>query len=257
MVFRLKPGSALGTFSKGIAGAVSVNFGASGGANCDVGCKHHPESTARDPTNACYAVTVEQRGDRKALATKLQRHQKLGAAQVVGKALLELQQLTSKRKRIPWIRISTNGSVPQPGDMTPLFASQFRALLNFARSQAIPVHLPVETPTKARIYRKLFGDLATVRESADDVARFLRARVPVSCTAGKPGTSYRLRIAAARKLAARKRKRSGRKVVVCPAVLNTFVSRGKGNEHKRNKRAKCGVCVACACPDTDIVYPLH
>jgi len=31
-----------GTFSKGVKGALSLNFGQSGGANCATSCRHHP-----------------------------------------------------------------------------------------------------------------------------------------------------------------------------------------------------------------------
>ena len=61
---RLKTGSIVGTFGKGIEGSLTVNFGVSGGDNCDTACKHHPQSSASDATRACYAVRAEIRPDR-------------------------------------------------------------------------------------------------------------------------------------------------------------------------------------------------
>ena len=70
----------LGPFSEGIDGSVSINFGVSGGVHCDPHCRHHPESVANDPTNACYAVRSELQPDRRGLAAKLERHEAMPAA---------------------------------------------------------------------------------------------------------------------------------------------------------------------------------
>ena len=249
----------LGQFSKGIDGSVSVNFGISGGRHCDRGCKHHPQSTDDDATGDCYAVQLEQRYDRVELAGKLKRHEGMHPARICNMALYELQQRVRRGKPIPWLRISTNGSLSQPWQARRMkgFQESFRLLLSFCREHGIPVHCPVETYAKARFYRAVAGSLAVIRESAQSDERFLSARGAVSTSAGQKGTTFAERILAARTLAESRRAVTGRKCVVCPAVLNTFVSHGKGNAHKRNPRAKCGSCVACSLPMVDIVYPTH
>jgi hypothetical protein len=131
-------------------------------------------------------------------------------------------------------------------------------VLEFCQANRIPVHFPVETYGKARYYRSLVGKLAVVRESAVSPERFLRAKGPASAVAGTPGTTRESRIAAARELAAERRQETGRKVIVCPAVLNSWASsRTRKDSIPANPRAKCGACVACSLHDVDIVYPLH
>lgn len=254
---RLKPGSILGTFGKGIDGSITVNFGVSGGKHCDTRCKHHPESTAADATRACYAVRAEQRPDRQQLAAKLQRHETIPAALVCGRALLEIQELELRGKRIPWLRISTNGSLPQPETVrgSKLFRSQFRALLQHCQQSGIPVHIPVETALKRRFYDALVGDLVTIRESAQTANRFYRAPCAVSFTAGNSSQTRAERVETARQVAARRRLSTGRKSIVCPAVLNSFAA--KRNPALKNDRAKCGACTACSAAEVDVVYPLH
>jgi hypothetical protein len=56
-----KPPPIIGSFGKGIEGSISINFGVSGGADCDTLCKHHPESVAKDATHLCYAARSGRR----------------------------------------------------------------------------------------------------------------------------------------------------------------------------------------------------
>jgi hypothetical protein len=79
-----------------------------------------------------------------------------------------MQDLARKRKQIPWVRISTNGSLPQPAAVrrNRLFKTAFRSLVQWCQQHGIPAHIPVETYRKARFYRALLGDLGVVRESA-------------------------------------------------------------------------------------------
>lgn len=255
---RLKPGSVLGTFSKAASG-LSLNFSRSGGINCDTGCEHHPQSTAitddgEKPDGKCYAVILEARPDRKQLHDKLERAEQLGAVQVVGKALMELQDLEAKNALPDWLRFSTDGSVPNPDRVTALFITQLRALLSWCRSHGVRVHFPVETEQKAQFYRRAVGDLVVIRESATGRKRFLRAVEACSAVVGKVGTTYRQRIEAARDLAAEKRDR-GTRCIVCPAVVAGFRARMKNG--RKNDRAKCGPCDACARDGVHVVYPLH
>jgi hypothetical protein len=249
-------GRVLGTFSKGTAGAVSVNFGLSGGVHCDKACVHHPQSKAPRPTLACYAVRTEQRPDRSQLADKLERHEGLPPALIVGAALVELQLLIDGGKTPPWIRLCTNGSLPQPEKATKLFLAQLKAFLAYAKQNGVPIHLPVETNAKARFYRRRVVGLAVVRESLQRPGS--NARGPVSIVAGVDITSgrnvRRRRLAAARRLAKERTAKTGRKCIVCPAVAVSFLHRF---EPERIAKAKCGKCQACARPHIDVVFPFH
>ena len=248
----------IGTFGKGIDGSVSINFGVSGGADCDPACKHHPASTAKDATNLCYAARWEVRPDRTQLAAKLQRHQEMPPALVLGKALFEIQQIVKRGKSVPWVRISTNGALPMPSKVrgNKLFKSQLRALLAYCASEGIPVHMPTESYAKARFYRSLVGNLAVVRESLQGgLKRLKSASGAVSFVAGNQSQTRLERVETARMAAKMRRESTGRKTIVCPAILNSWAARR--DKSKLNARAKCGACVACAMANIDIVYPLH
>jgi hypothetical protein len=166
----------LGSFGKGVKGSISVNFGLSGGRNCDTDCQHHPDNSGR-----CYAATLERRPDRQNLAAKLARHEATDAAELCRHASLELWQMKTPP---PWLRISTDGSVPKPADWSDGFRAAFRGLIKMAVSQNVPVHLPVESADKAAAYRQLVGDLVTVRQSAQSEADFVVLDGAVSTVGG-------------------------------------------------------------------------
>lgn len=274
-------GTVLGSFSKGVEGAASLNFGLSGGANCETSCRHHPAHYvgATNRAGICYAKVVELRHDRVQLADKLGRHEAAAASAIAGKALLELErEALHGRPARPWFRISTNGALPKPAAAVSdrQFLPRFRALLAFNRKRGTPVHLPVESADKAAFYREHVGDLAVVRESIqtpdmspDTIARHAIPAGPVSFTAGEsvaPGKDKRRRILAAADAAAKAWARlTGRKTIVCPAVRVSFMSRTKAGKAGRSpaevdawrSRAKCGSCTACALAHIDIVYPAH
>lgn len=248
----------IGTFGKGIDGSVSINFGVSGGVDCDPACKHHPDSTAKDATHFCYAARSEIRPDRTQLAAKLRRHQEMPPVLVLGKALFEIQQIVGRGKVVPWVRISTNGALPMPSKVrgNKLFRNQLRALLSYCADHSIPVHMPTESYSKARYYRSLVGNLAVVRESIQGgLKRLKTASGAVSFVAGNQGQTRVERVETARMVAKTRRKSTGRKTIVCPAILNSWAARR--DKSKLNARAKCGECVACAMGNVDIVYPLH
>lgn len=239
----------IGSYSKSIEGGISINFGTSGGANCDDGCTHKGST--------CYAERLEIRPDRQQLRTKLERHEAMPPALVCGVAILEIQRLVLLGAPPPWIRFSTAGSLPQPDSVRgdSLFASQFRALLQLCEKHSIPVHIPVETYSKARFYRALAGSLVVIRESAQTRERFFTAAGAVSFA--DPTDKRRTmteRIDHARNLAVERTRRSGRKAIVCPAVTANFRSR---LGQRKNPLAKCGNCTACAEGHIDVVYPLH
>ena len=253
----------LGSFSKATKGSVSINFDVSGGKSCDAGC------TLKN--TLCYAEIVERRPDRVQLASKLERHGKLPAAQVCGAALIELQALEAKGKVIPWVRISSAGSVPQIEDVTALFISQMRTLLTWCKSRSIPVHFPVETIAKADFYRALFGDLVTVRASLQTDAEFLTYRAAASYVVGRDITEGKAirarRIEAARTMARERYLATGRKTIVCPAITSDWMRRSARINAKKNgtdagrfaDKIKCGKfgCNACENPLIDVIYPQH
>ena len=269
-----------GSFSKGIKGALALNFGVSGGANCATSCRHHPAhySGGADRAGLCYANVVENRHDRVQLAAKLSRHENLPASTIVGRAMVELSALVGRGRAVPWLRVSTSGAVPTPAAAAadrrclPLL----REVLTVAKNAGIPVHFPVESAEKAEFYRSAIGSLATVRESIqtpdmtpETIANHPIPSGPVSFTAGESvpaGPNKRGRIlAAATAAAAAWSARTGRKTIVCPAVRVSFLSRTKAGKGSRTPaevvawrdRAKCGSCPGCAVETYDIVYPAH
>jgi hypothetical protein len=268
------------TFSKGTKGALALNFGQSGGANCEESCRHHPihfrGAESRD--GECYAFHVEERGDRAPLAAKLERHEQLPASVIVGRALVELSAMILRGRIPPWFRFSTNGAIPGPAAARAdrRFIPLLRELLTTTRKAGIPVHLPVESAEKAAFYREAIGGLAVVRESIqtpnmcpDTIADHAIPAGPCSFTAGEEvgaGPNKRARIlAAAAAAAAAWSKLTGRKTIVCPAVRVSFISRTKAGRGNRSTEqvaqwrngAKCGSCTACAEQYFDIVYPAH
>ena len=272
----------LGTFSKGIKSARTLNFGISGGANCETSCRHHPVhyrdvfGAPRD--GACYAWIVEGRADRQQLAGKLDRHEKLPASIVTGKALVELSRALMRGATVGWLRISTNGAVPKPAEAIAdrRFIPLLREFLETCNRHGIPVHFPVESAEKARFYREKVGDLVTIRESIQthDMSpeTIERHDIPggaCSFTAGEKvgaGPHKRARIlAAAAAAAAAWARRTGRKTIVCPAVRVSFLARTKAGRGNRSAEqvarwragAKCGSCTACALAHVDVVYPAH
>ena len=242
----------LGHFSKAIDSGVSLNFCTSGGKYCDRRCLHHPRSTAHSATRQCYAVRSERRFDRKELLRKLLRHENMDPAEIVLKAIHEIQESLQQEGPIGWLRISTNGSVPGPEQATPRFMGNMRILLAFCKEHNIPVHLPVETLEKARFYRERMGDLVVVRHSAGTLSEFLNTPGAIAFTVGDQRQSRTERLEEARAVAAAKRAMSGRWCHVCPAIAMRYA-----NDNKPNPKAKCGRCVACARPNAGVVYPLH
>jgi hypothetical protein len=270
--------SVLGTFSKAIPTARSLNFGLSGGANCETTCRHHPihYSGALSHDGQCYAYVVEGRNDRVQLADKLGRHETMKASEIVGMALVELSRLKLYGKELPpWFRFSTNGAIPtkEAAIADRRFIPLLRELLKFCVANSIKVHLPVESAEKAAFYREVIGDLVTIRESIqthdmnpETIATHAIPLGASSFTAGEnvgKGPHKRNRIlAAAAAAAAAWAMRTGRKTIVCPAVRVSFLSRYKnGKTREENiawrERAKCGLCPACALPNVDVVYPAH
>jgi hypothetical protein len=249
--------TAFGSFGKGLDGSIAFNFGQSGGVYCDISCVAHPDHIGPNKLQgklACYAARLELQ--RKSMRVNLDRKQNTSPAVLCGMALLELQYMAAQGVVVPWFRFSVSGSVPKPSQVRfdQLFRAQFRALVQWLVNYGVDVHLPLESYGKARFYRSLVGDLITVRESAQTERRFLTAKGAVSVVAGS-GLPRAERTAAAAKLAKQRTAASGRKCIVCPAITHGWAHRYDGM--RKNNRAKCGACVACADSLVDIVYPMH
>jgi hypothetical protein len=248
----------LGGFGKGVDGSVSINFGTSAGKNCSKRCRHRSDYKGPGATGACYAEAIEKRPDRTQLLAKLKRHDKMPAAIVCGAALSELQALELRGIVPPWVRFSTAGSLPMPGDVTNAFRTQLRALVSWLVYYNIPVHLPIETNGKAEFYRSIVGDLVCVRESLQRVGSHKTAVGAVSWVAGDDiitGKAIFLRrIERARAECKERTAGTGRKAIVCPAIVASFKQR-LGADH--NPLAKCGSCTACAVSTIDVCYPKH
>ena len=238
----------LGGFGKGTPGSVALNYARSGGGNCSRGCPYHPETDspfAADTDARCYAASCEMRPDRKPLAAKLERHETAGGDEVSERAYAEAR---AHRFRFPWFRFSAFGSVPDavPADLVRLVGSLADA--------GTPIHLPIEDPDRVDRYREALPDSVAVRLSVPiaDPA-WMEIPGPISTVAGSMDTAPLERLAAAKLAARARRDATGRRAVVCPAVASsTYRRRGRAVA-----AVKCGDCVACADPSTDIVYPAH
>ena len=259
---RNKPGSVLGVYSKGNDYSLSINFGLSGGKLCSKKCVHHPKSSVKGAPKDCYAARSEIRPDRAELKAKLERHEKMNPAMVCAMAIVELKYHLDRGRRIDWLRISTNGAVPEWHKCSNLFKTQFRALLTFAAQNGIKVHFPVETWEKAEGYRTLVADIAVVRESVHSEADFVSRQGACSTSTGA-GLTLLERIDAARNLAKSRYEATGRATIVCPAVTSSFRHKLCRDPQKKQQlkevadRSKCGNCTACANGLIDIVYPAH
>ena len=235
----------LSEFSKGCPGSVAVNFSTSGGCNCDKACRFHPESVHPDATYSCYAARAE-RTTRPEAHTRYQRHERLGAAAVAAAAKVGLQK---KRTRVPWLRISAFGSVPMPKDAKPAFLAQMHEIFAWTASHGVKVHFPVESLKKTVFYRKHFPTIV-VRQSCQTLSEFMHADGPSAYTAGTPAMTRVQRVWAAKYVARQRAKKSGRKTVLCPAIVASWANPGQ-------TKAKCGNCTACAEHNVDVVYCLH
>jgi len=60
------------------------------------------------------------------------------------------------------------------------------------------------------------------------------------------------RVSEAKRIAAARSARTGRKCIVCPAVAARYL-----HHNRPAPLAKCGNCTACAHSHVDVVYPLH
>jgi hypothetical protein len=164
---------------------------------------------------------------------------------------------------IPWFRFSVSGSLPrltwESLKTDKAFCDALRRLVLLLVENDIPVHLPKEGES-AEVYRFLLGDLITVRRSfSQEIEQWHEYTAGASSVVvGDYGDTRKERIAKARAAAREHEQRTGRRTVVCPAVLsniNNHIRRQEGRPQV--SKAQCGTCTACAVDTFDIVYPKH
>jgi len=228
---------ALGAFSKGVSGSITLNFSESGGDHCDPTC-------LALQLGVCYAVHVERL--KPSVQTSGERKRQLGFAALCRAYAAKLAKLSAKSGGpLPWVRISSFGSVPN----RPLLADEVAAFVAMVRAipAGTPIHFPVETAEKAARFRAIahaFGLPYTVRESLqnDSAPAGPASRVVY----GAPGTTKRERLEAAIAIA----KASKGAARVCPAIASTIL--------KSPRKVKCGECKLCSRADVEtILYPQH
>ena len=246
--------SVLGTFGKGVPGAVAVNLGSSGGPTCSRACPYHPETTDPDAADLgarCYAVRTER--FRKTAAARLAAFDDAGPETVARRAFHEL---AARGFRAPWLRISAFGGVPED----PADAPSLARLAWGAAAAGTPVHWPTETRAKRTAWANVVPPEIAVRWSvpATDRSAWATDPGPVSTVAGSPGDREPARLRDARSVAADRRRATGRRCIVCPAVASRILrTAAAGVRTAEAPGARCDSCRACADPGTDVVFPLH
>ena len=225
-------GTLIGSFGKGIKGSVTVNFGVSGGANCDDSC------TLKG--NGCYAETTE--AVKPSITINLERKQ--------NNLTQYLKELTSpkaldKLNAAPWIRASAFGSIPAPEQITD---EQYSLLQTFAAGIDNPnLHWPVETLDKARLLRSVgfnprYSAGLDVNKCVSAVIQGFNTSLVVEGPKKARGKNKRKHSEPAF-IAMRDLTNQGITAKVCPAIAGS---------------AKCGACTLCSDKDTDvIIYPMH
>lgn len=248
------------SFGKGTDLSVALNFGSSSGANCCVSCRHHQQSTADNPTFACYSTTSEKMRPtvRRSLIAK-EAGSSLAFLAIAYQQMQDLYAfLDSRGLKLDWLRISAAGSVPSP-DQIPehekkRFATILRMMLKLCADRGTKVHFPVESHQKQEYYSSIVGHLASVRLSLQDRDSELLNSSPCSFVVGEQINSRNSRsvrkdrVALARSRAKERYLATGRKTIVCPAITSTWA---------KGKKIRCGECPACGNEDIDVIYPLH
>lgn len=238
--------------TKFLPGSLSLNFGQSGGAYCDVACSFHPHnSTDSAQPDSCYAVRSARL--RPMVARSEENRQQIHPTRLVNMAIVELEAILANGGSVPWFRFSAAGSLPQREQIPKGFIAAVRQLIGILNRHSIPVHFPKEGES-AEVYRAMVGDLVAVRRSfAIDSSAFIDYQDSASVVVGELGQSLPDKVAASRAVARAHQAKTGRKTVVCPAILSSIAAR----KNVGRPRVQCGTCTACAVVDFDIVYPRH
>ena len=228
----------LGTFSKAVPNSIALNFSESGGVNCSAKCEALKKGV-------CYAVHTEKM--KPSIQVSGQRKREVGFTNLCRAYKAQIQKRLAKGERIPWIRFSTFGSVPNRR-LTP---KELEAVADMVESfpQGVPVHFPVETKEKAERFRAIavaFDLNLVIRESCQSDARMRsKDHIGQSSRIVFKGATKRERLDNAKAIA-----KSLPSARVCPAIASTIL--------RRPKPIKCGQCTLCAQPQIKtILYPQH
>jgi hypothetical protein len=189
--------------------------------------------------------------DGKLLFAKLARHEKTDPSIICDMANRELRFKLKSGAVIPWFRISAFGSVPMPSHVTKRFRNALRRLLNLCGVNNIPIHFPVETAEKRNYYQKVVGKRCLVRLSSQNLETWLTDHGASSFVVGDWSQDFQSRVRDSKVAAKVRTECTGRKTIVCPAVV------AKAPKDGTEKKAKCGRCTACANKNVDVVYPAH
>ena len=219
------------TIEKFVPNSLGVSFSNSADENCDRRCRLINSCN-------CYAKRVETRRPVVQLAAVKAR--RTHPATICNQAILWLRL----RRFCPWFRISVFGSLPHVSvaRRSKGFREAFRAMVREAIAIGAKVHIPVESPIKAKYYQGIVGDLAIVRESVQSERRFINHLAPISFVVGKNGDKKRDKLIKAKQLIKKRYEKTGRKAILCPAIVGS---------------SKCGKCTACSVACVDVIYLKH
>jgi hypothetical protein len=227
-IFSNKFNTLVGTFSKGIDGALSINFAPSGGVNCDPSCTLFSK---------CYGTKTEKRQPN--ITTNL-----VAKSEFPMEYIRELAKAARLIATAPWVRFSVFGSMPNTPSKE--WVKEFQELANHLSPKN--THFPVETIDKANVvsdaglYPRVSAGLDHDRLDAIFDHNHLASAVVDLGTILTYRNKKKLAPLAHAK-AAEFRAKYGVSVKVCPAIIG---------------HAKCGDCKLCANPDVDLViYPKH
>ena len=248
------------SFGKGCDESIALNFDRSSGKNCSTRCRHHKQSIRKNATFACYSTTSES--FRPSVRDSLEKKGKMSPLEIVGLALIQLGELEvfleKTGKRLKFHRFSAAGSVPKKSDIPVHERKRFENILRLLCSRlvklGVAVHFPVESREKFEYYNAIVGDLVTIRLSLQDSESELSELRPCSFVVGEQFRSHNCksvkltRIEYARERARERYLKTGRKTIVCPAIVSTFLKKAP---------IHCGTCDACANKNIDVIYPLH
>ena len=218
----------VGSFSKGIAGALSINFAPSGGVNCHKSCTLYAR---------CYGTKTEKR----------QPNIKTNLDKKAENPIRYIRELADNARLIalaPWVRFSVFGSMPN--NPTPEWLENFVKLASELNPNI--THFPVETIRKANIVREAgLNPRVSAGLDHDRVKHILKNNHLASLVLDLGVNVNHKNKKRLGRVAIQKAKEfkqlHGVTVKVCPAIIG---------------QAKCGACKLCARKDIPIViYPKH
>lgn len=217
--------------------AIALNFSRSGGTDCDNSC-------ALKKSGACYAMASQKLY--RSLHAKLEKHENNGFEWVLREALNALEGNPGDFEGLKFFRFSTHGTVPNR-EFSAAERIALTRLGDLLRGRGILIHFPVETREK---YSEVLACGIQPRLSFQDrINGSLSSPLCSSVTAGIRRQAKLERIGEAKKIAGWARE-TGKRVVICPAIVSSFV--------KREGKITCDQCKLCASEKVGmVIYPMH